>query len=130
MYTWTQFHQCSTYKFFVRMYILAAFTTYVLLEKAAKMTFFVRKKRAKNVDEIDTWCIWKWKARLIPLNLCFDLGKVCWSCLAYRCQFHQHFYVQIFCTNGISAAFSSYILALAKNLYEKYVRLMWMKLTA
>jgi hypothetical protein len=45
---------------------------------------------AKNVDEIDTWA-----------------------------QFHQCFYVQIFRTNVVSAAFSSYILALAKNSYEK-----------
>jgi len=35
------------------------------------------------------------------------------------CQFQQHFYVQIFHTNIIWAAFSSYILALAKNLYKK-----------
>jgi len=47
-----------------------------------------------------------------------------------RCQFHQHFYVQIFRTNGVLAAFSSYVLALAKNSYEKYARLMLMKLTA
>jgi len=32
------------------------------------------------------------------------------------CQFQQHFYVQIFHTNVVLAAFSSYILALAKNL--------------
>jgi len=36
-----------------------------------------------------------------------------------RCQFHQRFYVQIF---RISVAFSSYVLALAKNLYEKCAR--------
>jgi len=35
------------------------------------------------------------------------------------CQFHQHFYVQFFCTNIVLAAFSSYILTLAKNSYEK-----------
>jgi len=28
--------------------------------------------------------------------------------VAVRCQFHQHFYGQIFCTNIVSAAFSSY----------------------
>ncbi len=47
-----------------------------------------------------------------------------------RCQFHQHFYVRIFRTNVVSAAFSSYVLALAKNLYKKCARKMLMKLTA
>ncbi len=37
--------------------------------------------------------------------------------------------VQIFCTNVVPAAFSSYILALAKNLYEKRVQKTLMKLT-
>jgi len=36
-----------------------------------------------------------------------------------RSQFHQHFYVRIFRPNGISAAFSSYILALAKKFVRK-----------
>ncbi len=35
------------------MYVLAAFTTYMLLEKAAEMTF-VQKTRMFYVDEIDT----------------------------------------------------------------------------
>jgi hypothetical protein len=39
------------------------------------------------------------------------------------------FYVQIFCTNVVLAAFSSYVLALAKNLYKKRARIMLMKLT-
>jgi len=39
------------------------------------------------------------------------------------------FYVQIFRTNAVLAAFSSYILALGRNLYEKFVRLTLMKLT-
>jgi len=47
-----------------------------------------------------------------------------------RCQFHQRFYVRIFHTNVVLAAFSCYILALAKNLYEKGARIMLMKLTA
>jgi len=47
-----------------------------------------------------------------------------------RCQYHQHFYVQIFCTNVVSAAFSNYGLALAKNLYEKRSHKTVMKLTA
>ncbi len=45
------------------------------------------------------------------------------------CQFRQRFYVRIFCTNVVSAAFSSYVLALSKNSYEKRVRKMLMKLT-
>ncbi len=40
------------------------------------------------------------------------------------------FYVQIFRTNVILAAFSSYVLALSKNSYEKHVCLTLMKLTA
>ncbi len=56
----------------------------------------------------------------------YELSKV----VSYTsCQFHQHFYAQIFCTNVILAAFSSYVLALAKNLYEKCTRKMLMKLT-
>ncbi len=39
------------------------------------------------------------------------------------------FYVPIICTNIVSAAFSSYILALVKNLYKKWARIMLMKLT-
>ncbi len=39
------------------------------------------------------------------------------------------FYVHIFHTNIVSAAFSSYILALAKNLYKKSARITLMKLT-
>ncbi len=39
-----------------------------------------------------------------------------------RCQFHQRFYVQIFRTNLVSAAFSSYVLALAKKLNEKHAQ--------
>jgi len=46
-----------------------------------------------------------------------------------RCQFHQHFFVQIFCTNILSAAFSNYVLALAKKLYEKRARKTVMKST-
>jgi len=52
-YFLAQFHQRSTYKFFVRTYVLAAFTTYVQLEKAAKM-MFVQKTRTFYVVEIDT----------------------------------------------------------------------------
>ncbi len=40
------------------------------------------------------------------------------------------FYVQIFRTNVVSAAFSSYVLALGRNSYKKIVRLTLMKLTA
>ncbi len=39
------------------------------------------------------------------------------------------FYAQIFCTNGVLAAFSSYVLASTKNSYEKRACLMLMKLT-
>jgi len=35
------------------------------------------------------------------------------------CQFHQRYYVQIFCTNLVLAAFSSYVLALAKKFVQK-----------
>jgi hypothetical protein len=39
-------------------------------------------------------------------------------------------YVQIFRTNVVLAAFSSFVLALAKNLYKKCARITLMKLTA
>jgi len=39
------------------------------------------------------------------------------------------FYIRIFHTNVLSAAFSSYILALLKNLYKKCARLTLMKFT-
>jgi len=39
------------------------------------------------------------------------------------------FYVRIFRTNIVSAAFSSYVLAMAKNSYKKCVHIMLMKLT-
>ncbi len=48
----------------------------------------------------------------------------------FRCQFHQRFYLRIFLTNVISAAFSRYVLALNKLLYEKCAHIMLMKLTA
>jgi len=48
----------------------------------------------------------------------------------FWCQFHQRFYVQIFCTNVASAAFFSYILALAKNSNKKCAQKTLMKLTA
>jgi hypothetical protein len=47
-----------------------------------------------------------------------------------QCKFHQRFYVQIFCTNVVSAAFSSYNLALVKNSYKKCAQKMLMKLLA
>jgi len=59
---WAQFHQRSTYEFFVQTYVLAAFATYVQLEKAAEMTY-VQKTRTFYVDEIDTWL------RYIPGNV-------------------------------------------------------------
>jgi len=61
----------------------------------------LQKKPRENADEIDT-----------------------------QCKFHQRFYAQIFCTNVVSAAFSSYNLALVKNSYKKCARKMLMKLPA
>ncbi len=53
--------------------------------------------------------------------------------LLSRCQFHQHFYVQIFCTNVVSAAFTMYMqlekAAKMLRCYEKFVRKTLMKLT-
>jgi hypothetical protein len=39
--------------------------------------------------------------------------------ISTRGQFHQHFYVRIFCTNVVSAASSSYILALTPKFQTK-----------
>ncbi len=49
---------------------------------------------------------------------------------SYQVSISSTFYVQIFCTNVVLAAFSSYVLALSKNLYKKHACLMLMKLTA
>jgi len=46
-----------------------------------------------------------------------------------RCQFHQRFYLQIFRTNVVLAAFSRYVLALNKLSNKKCARIMLMKLT-
>ncbi len=46
-----------------------------------------------------------------------------------RCQFHQRFSPTFFVRKSFLAAFSSYALALAKNLYEKRTCLTLMKLT-
>ena len=50
--------------------------------------------------------------------------------MIYHVSMSSTFYVQIFRTNVILAAFSSYILALAKNLYKKGARKMLMKMAA
>ncbi len=47
-----------------------------------------------------------------------------------RYQFHKPFSPAFFVRNPFMAAFSSYILALAKNYYEKCAHLTLMKLTA
>ncbi len=54
---WCQFHQNFRYEFFVRTSFRQLFFTYIrtyIRRKKAAKTTFVRKKRAKNVDEIDT----------------------------------------------------------------------------
>ena len=45
------------------------------------------------------------------------------------CQFHQRFTREFFVRMYVLAAFSNYVLALVKNSYEKFARLMLMKLT-
>jgi len=87
-------------------------------------------------------CFFQCQAHLIKcvwtsIQSCFLVTPICdikveiflFGWLPARCQFHQHCYVQIFCTNVVSAAFSSYVLALAKNSYKKCSRKMLMKLT-
>jgi len=44
-------------------------------------------------------------------------------CVCEQVSISSTFFVLIFCTNVISAAFSSYILALSKNSYEKCARI-------
>jgi len=65
-----QFHQHKTYKFFVWTYVLAAFTIYKQLEKAAKL-IFVQKTCTKNVDEIDKENFYKG----------IDIGEFFWDFL-------------------------------------------------
>ncbi len=47
----------------------------------------------------------------------------------YWAQIHQRFFARFFRTNVVSAAFSSYVLALSKISYEKCARKTLMKLT-
>ncbi len=62
IFTRCQFHQCFLHAFFVRMSFRQLFFTYTrtyihvrtYVEKKAAKTTFVQKKRAENVDEIDT----------------------------------------------------------------------------
>jgi len=66
----------------------------------------------------------------VHLNLCKMASLVA---VLDRCQFHQHFYVQIFRTNAVLAAFF-YVRTYVKKLpkwcsYKKRARLMLMKLT-
>jgi hypothetical protein len=56
------------------------------------------------------------------------LDKFVNSALTDKVSISSTFYVHIFHTNIILAAFSSYVLALAKKLYKKCARIMLMKL--
>jgi len=61
-----------------------------------KASFKWSPKQTGNVVERN--CSYDWKSE--------------WDFVAkngIRCQFHQHFYVQIFCTNIVSAAFTTYM---------------------
>jgi hypothetical protein len=78
------------------------------------------------------------KKKIIPINIAFlqiqlkskkENREILYND-SFRCQFHQHFYVQIFCTNVILAAFSSYIWLCAKNSYKKLAGKMLVKLKA
>ncbi len=60
----------------------------------------------------------------------FILNQVKGKVLLPRCQFHQRFYVRNFCTNVVSADFSSYVLALANFFYKKCAKITLMKLAA
>jgi len=51
-----QFYQQYTRKFFLRTSFWQLFSSYMYIEKVAKTTF-VQRRRAKNVDEIDPWCV-------------------------------------------------------------------------
>ncbi len=70
------------------------------------------------------------KKRVIPSNLWTKQEEEEEALNDTKCQFHQCFYVQIFRTNAVSAAFSRYILALNELLYKNARRKMLMKLTA
>jgi len=49
-------------------------------------------------------------------------------CLPISRQFHQRYTREFFVRKSFLAAFSSYVLALAKNLYKNFARIMLMKL--
>ncbi len=88
------------------MYVLAAFTTYMLLEKAAKTTF-VRKIRTLNVDEIDTRNTSDF-ARLKSFNLKVSF----FSYVRLKVSISSSFYEQLFNAKVFLRLFSNYSLAL------------------
>ncbi len=84
---------------------------------------------------------WEFKTELLFIFLVFAFCSSTDHSNSYKCvpltlegwealvSISSTFYVQIFCTNVIPAAFSSYILALGRNLYKKCAHKMLMKST-
>jgi len=71
----------------------------------------------------------KFQSNSIQSQSCMNLRLKWWKKLLFRVSIPSTFYLQIFCTKVILAAFSSYVLALLKNSYKKRAHITLMKLT-
>ncbi len=122
----TSCNTSSQFYFFLFIYFLIFFSQLVKLILLSVIFFSICNKHA-SLRRKKLWIGHKLDIDIDKNFLQKRAGRFSWL---FRCQFHQRFYVQIFHTNVVSAAFSSYILALAKNSYKKHARIMLMILTA
>ncbi len=99
---------------------------FVILGSAcAKAAYKILMKSTLGCNEK---IFWKRLKKLMQFDLIYRKSSLwrgpLWS--TTRCQFHQRLlYIWIFCMNVVSAAFSSYVLALPKNLYKKALVKCW-----
>ena len=133
-FQWSPNQNNQTFKNFILTAKTVIVVALVLLLYVLVLLLLVLSYFFRNHGNTKNWtCLNQLKVtlrRLIP-NFCVRLinfeetnFELDWTirhliritCAKVRCQFHQHLYVRIFHTNVILAAFSSYALALAKNL--------------
>ncbi len=103
-------------------------------EQLKENIFFSNPKKKKLREQskyLSSFPIFEVDICLDWLNESLDFIRTDMSCRMWKDQpsISSTFYVQIFGTNDVSAAFSSYVLALSKNLYEKCAHMTLMKFT-
>jgi hypothetical protein len=94
------------------------------------LRFFIKLKVQTTI--MNVWSIFlKWDEKFLPFEMHASAHLPHASIPAQQtwCQFHQRFLRVFFLWKFVLAAFSSYVLALVKNLYEKCRHIMLMKLT-